>query len=59
MQNFQSSLAAREYWKGVVDVERIQLAITEAVDRCAHALHQYRQLGLVVRRHGRASHLAI
>jgi hypothetical protein len=37
--------------EGLVDVERIQLATTEAVDRGAHALHQRSQLGLVVRRH--------
>jgi len=42
-----------------VDVERIDLAITEAVDRCAHALYQHRQLGLVVRRHSRTSRLSI
>ena len=42
-----------------VDVERIELTITEAVDCCAHPLHQQRQLGLVVRRHSRASRLSI
>jgi len=43
----------------VVDIEGVELAITEAVDCCAHVLHQHRQLGLVVSRHSRASRLSI
>ncbi|HEY6748677.1 MAG TPA: hypothetical protein VI357_23555 [Mycobacteriales bacterium] len=38
MQNFHSSFAAREYWKkNLVNVERIKLAGTVAIDGLSNA----------------------
>ena len=51
LQNFHSSLAAREYWnKHLVDVERVQLTGAVPVDGLTDASYELGLLSLVVRR---------
>jgi len=37
LQNFHSSFAAREYWKNLINVERVKIAGTVPVDGLPNA----------------------
>ena len=48
LQNFQSSFAARLYWKMIWGGEGVEFAGTKALNGFAHTLNEHSQLSLVI-----------